>query len=122
MPMRTESGRREAASSAGREACRAPRAAAIAHIAAATALFLSPPQTQVVAQFKLLSDLNQMPFTDQVGAQLREFALAKLRETLKQLFTGDQRQHSVAQKLQLLIITDLIFGFCRLLRFLLARL
>ena len=91
-------------------------------LAAATALFLSPPQTQVVAQFKLLSDLNQMPFTDQVGAQLREFALAKLRETLKQLFTGDQRQHSVAQKLQLLIITDLIFGFCRLLRFLLARL
>src|SRR6516164_6663179 len=35
MPMRTESDRREVVSSAGREACKAPRAAAIAHIAAA---------------------------------------------------------------------------------------
>ena len=38
-------------------------------LAAPSAFFLAPAQPQVVAQLKLLSYSNQMPFTDHVGAQ-----------------------------------------------------
>lgn len=55
-------------------------------------------------------------------AQLGKFALAKMRKPLKKLFAGNQRQHGVAQKLQLFVIADLVFALTGLLRFLLARL
>src|SRR4029077_4928587 len=91
----------------------------------ATAAFLfAPAQSQVVTQFELLRYLDQVPFADQMGAQLREFTFAKLWKPLEQLLAGDERQHRVAQKFHLLVVADLIFAVRsrQLLRFLFTRL
>src|SRR5580658_2856258 len=55
-------------------------------------------------------------------AQLGKFAFAKMGKALKKLFAGNHGEHGIAQKLQLFVITDLIFAFPGLLRFLFARL
>src|SRR5579863_4966458 len=53
-------------------------------------------------------------------AQLGKFALAKMGKALKQFFAGDERQHGIAQELQLFVVADLVFALARLLRFLFA--
>src|SRR5579859_517868 len=63
-----------------------------------------------------------MPFAHQVGAQFRKLALPELWKPLVEFLAGHQRQHGVAQKLQLLIVADLVLAVPSLLRFLLARL
>src|ERR1700741_3251658 len=45
-----------------------------------------------------------MPLADQMGPQLREFALAKARKSPEQLFSRYQREHGVPQELQLLVV------------------
>src|SRR5215467_3253147 len=75
-----------------------------------------------MAQFELLRYLNQVPLAYQVRPQLGKFPLAKVREAPKQLFTGDQGQHRVSKKLQLLVVADSILAVTRLLRLHFARL
>ena len=60
-----------------------------------------------------------MPFADQMCSQLGKFAFTKVGETLKQLLARNQRQHRIAQKLELLVVADFIFALARRLRFLL---
>ena len=58
-----------------------------------------------------------------MGAKFGKLAFAEVRKSLKQFFAGNQRQHGVAQKFQLLVVADFIFIVGDgLLRFLLARL
>src|SRR5215470_3373368 len=75
-----------------------------------------------MAQFELLGYLNQVPLAYQMRPQLGKIALAKVRKAPKQLFTGDQGQHRVPQKLQLLVVADSIFAVTGLLRLHFARL
>src|SRR5207302_3529533 len=55
-------------------------------------------------------------------SQLRQFTFPKLRKALQQFFARHQRQHRIPQKLQLLVVADLVLALARLLRFLLPRL
>ena len=75
-----------------------------------------------MSQFQLLRHPDQVPLAHHMGAQLRKFALAKLRKALKQFFAGHQRQNRVPQKLQLLVVVDPVLALPRLLRLLLPRL
>src|SRR5579859_11984 len=61
-----------------------------------------------------------MPLAYQMRPQLRKFPFPELGKALVQFFAGHQRQHGIAQKLQLLVIADPVFAVARLLRFLLA--
>src|SRR5690348_3224270 len=61
-----------------------------------------------------------MPFAHQMSAQFGKFALPELRKPLVKFLASHQRQHGVAQKLQLLIVADLVLAVPSLLRFLLA--
>src|SRR5579864_408459 len=63
-----------------------------------------------------------MPFAYQVGAQFGKLALPELWKPLVQFLAGHQRQHGIAQKLQLLVVADLVLAVPSLLRFLFARL
>src|SRR5579872_1350268 len=61
-----------------------------------------------------------MPFAHQVGAQFGKLALPELRKPLVEFLASHQRQHGIAQELQLLIVADLVLAVPSLLRFLLA--
>src|ERR1051326_1477118 len=61
-----------------------------------------------------------MPFAHQMSAEFGKLALPELRKPLVEFLARHQRQHGVAEKLQLLIVADLALGVPSLLRFLLA--
>src|ERR1700680_455696 len=63
-----------------------------------------------------------MPLADQVRPQLRKLTFPKMWEALEKFFAGHQLQHRISQKLQLLIVTDLVLALPSLLRFLFPRL
>ncbi len=88
----------------------------------ASTFFLAAPQPQIVTKFQLLRHANQMPLADQVRPQLRKLTFAKMWEALKEFFAGHQRQHRIAQKLELLVVADGVLAVARLLRFLFSRL
>ena len=87
--------------------------------ATSAALFFSAAQPQVVAQLQLLCYLDEVPFADQMGSQFGKLPFTKLGKTLKQLLACNQREHGIAQKLELLVVANFIFALARRLRFLL---
>ena len=53
---------------------------------------------------RLRAGCEQMARADEVRAQLGEFALLEMRETLHEFLAGDESQHRIADELQLLVV------------------
>src|SRR5450755_1621887 len=51
-----------------------------------------------------------MLFAYQMGPQLREFSLPKVRKAMEKLFAGDDPQDGVAQKFELLVVSHSLRG------------
>ena len=54
--------------------------------------------------------------------KLRKFPFTKLGKPLEQFLACNQSQYRISQKLELLVVADLVLALARLLRFHLARL
>jgi len=72
--------------------------------AASAAFFLASPKPQVIAELETLRYPDEMFFTHQVCAQLRERPFTEVRETAEKLLTGHQGQNRIAKKLQLFVV------------------
>ena len=73
---------------------------------AAAALLLSPAQLQAAAQIQRLCYLVEALLADEGGTAAGQVALRQIGVLCVQVFSGDEAQHGVAQKLQPLVAAD----------------
>ena len=74
---------------------------------ASAAALLAAAKAQVFAQIDFLRELEQCPLADKAGADAGQIALRPVRIGVEQIVCRDDLQHTVAQKLQPLVVLDL---------------
>ena len=74
-------------------------------LVAASTLFFTPPQVEVMSQLQLLGHSDQVLFADQMRPELGEFSLSKTGKPVEQFLRSDKSQDGVSQKLQLLVVS-----------------
>ena len=74
--------------------------------AAPAGFLLAAAEQEITPKLEALRHLHQMLRADQVGAELGEPALTMVREAGKELPAGDEREHGVAEELELLVMAD----------------
>ena len=72
--------------------------------AAASGFLLAAAEAEIAAQLQQMGAVEEVIGIDEVGAQFGELAFLVGREALEKLLAGDQLQHGIAEKLELLVV------------------